>query len=900
MGATFNRLRINKHWLFRFILFVLFAALIVPSQLVYADPPATIASKFTAEEAARSYLYYGALSKCFKERTLSGGLHSNLIRESDAKAGKWLLGGAGIFENPTIGYFLTGSGSSVAVDDDAVACSSPEWILDAINLWGYTDPIQALCDFGAKRRDGSAECVNRTGVDFTGNDEDTYSWGVGSTALYRGIKFTTFQDAVKNKVYGSQDPKLTPEATYILQLNAFNAGCLGSSSPSVYLGSATDEFLYKISQVDNSTGEITKDVKFYGKLAKNDSIKYMTSTSTLSNIPMKCGDLAESLEKYVDDYSQYVIGVVSSGGVVHSGGSTGAVSGGDTTTCTLDGVGWIVCPVMNFLGDIADGSFDVITHLLSIRSELVASGDSSGTYVAWQYFRDISNVLFVIAFLVIIFSQLTGAGVNNYGVKKILPRLVITAILVNLSFYLCQIAVDISEILGHSLNSFIGETIPKQLSLPQSPPTWTENLGKVLAGVAISAAATGLAIAGYLAISVPVLLAALLSLVVTLAILVGRQAAVVILIVISPLAFVAYLLPNTEQWFKKWGNMLVGLLLVYPAISLLYGAGKLAGLIIHSANPGDVLMNIVALGATAIPLIATPSILKGSMNATGTIGAKLSGWASKANNAVGARVKDSSSLGEIGNYRAQQRQIRRAEGRAKTTGVRGVLNRVPNALGGMGYADHMARRGSALADQEFEQSVSDSMAAQKTMITEGKDDVDGLMQVATGKSLTGAVYSEADRVAAIRTIMKTGSLGQREKIYATSSESGVSNAAKAAMREGYFARGDHQAFGADLGDQFTLGKVDASALEAGLSEQLTKGKISAVTLASDKDVAERVRDIVNGLDDTTKAKVAAQASIAMSSPGTSEKLTSAHRDILSEISGNGRKGGLVDQHGNPL
>lgn len=575
----------------------------------------------------------------------------------------------------------------------------------------------------------------------------------------------------------------------------------------------------------------------------------------------------------------------------------------DTPTCgsvITTGMGWIVCPVMNFLGDIADGSFDVITHLLSIRSELVASGDSSGTYVAWQYFRDISNVLFVIAFLVIIFSQLTGVGVNNYGVKKILPRLVITAILVNLSFYLCQIAVDISEILGHSLNSFIGETIPKQLSLPQSPPTWTENLGKVLAGVAISAAATGLAIAGYLAISVPVLLAALLSLVVTLAILVGRQAAVVILIVISPLAFVAYLLPNTEQWFKKWGNMLVGLLLVYPAISLLYGAGKLAGLIIHSANPGDVLMNIVALGATAIPLIATPSLLKGSMNATGTIGAKLSGWASKANNAVGARVKDSSSLGEIGNYRAQQRQIRRAEGRAKTTGVRGVLNRVPNALGGMGYADHMARRGSALADQEFEQSVSDSMAAQKTMTTEGKDDVDGLMQVATGKSLTGAVYSEADRVAAIRTIMKTGSLGQREKIYATSSESGVSNAAKAAMREGYFARGDHQAFGADLGDQFTLGKVDASALEAGLSEQLTKGKISAATLASDKDVAERVRDIVNGLDDTTKAKVAAQASIAMSSPGTSEKLTSAHRDILSEISGNGRKGGLVDQHGNPL
>jgi len=866
---------------------------------VAADPPnAGSALNKTPDDNATSWMYYRGLSYCIIKgpKNYTSGLQSSGIKIDDVNKGQFWNSKSGTY-NPAIGYFF------LTPDNETYSCGSPGWVKNAFVHLGFSDMDSAAKSLGLEKIKGS------DGVSY-------YKHSGGQT--YKD-NLEKFRNAVSGYV-GNPESAFDAAAQYRQELRAFSAGCLEKTNLG-YLKtdaltasqqeSEPDKYLYSIEYYDLETRSIVKGV-YKGK-AHGTNVKYRVNINgdKADNGVAECyndgggslGSLKDSVNSRVKDYQEAYEKYLASGGDqdgFEDEATNSTTTSNSASSCTLQGVGWIVCPVMNFLGDIADGSFAVITHLLSIKSELVASGDSSGTYVAWQYFRDISNVLFVIAFLVIIFSQLTGAGVNNYGVKKILPRLVITAILVNLSFYLCQIAVDISEILGHSLNSFVGETIPGQLNLPQSPPTWAENLGKVLAGVAVSATVIGLAIAGYLAISVPVLLAALLSLVVTLAILVGRQAAVVILIVISPLAFVAYLLPNTEQWFKKWGNMLVGLLLVYPAISLLYGAGKLAGLIIHSANPNDVLMNIVALGATAIPLIATPSLLKGSMNATGTIGAKLSGWASKANNAVGARVKDSSSLGEIGNYRAQQRQIRRAEGRAKTTGVRGVFNRVPNALGGRDYADHVARRGSALADQEFEQSVSDSMAAQKNMTTEGEGDVDGLMQIATGKSLTGAVYSEADRVAAVRTIMKTGSLKQREAIYATSSEAGVSNAAKAAMREGYFARGDHQVFGANLGDQFTLGKVDDSSLEAGLSKQLTEGKISATTLASDNDVADRVKKAVKGLDDTTKAKVAAQARIAMSSPGTGEKLTSAHRDILSEISGNDRAGGLVDQHGNPL
>jgi hypothetical protein len=80
---------------------------------------------------------------------------------------------------------------------------------------------------------------------------------------------------------------------------------------------------------------------------------------------------------------------------------------------------------------------------------------SGSIYQAWGSIRSIANVLFVMFFLVIIFSQLTGAGITNYGVKKMLPKVIIAAILVNISFIIIQIGVDLANIVGSSLYTLI-------------------------------------------------------------------------------------------------------------------------------------------------------------------------------------------------------------------------------------------------------------------------------------------------------------------------------------------------------------------------------------------------------------------------------------------------------------
>ena len=61
--------------------------------------------------------------------------------------------------------------------------------------------------------------------------------------------------------------------------------------------------------------------------------------------------------------------------------------------------------------------------------------------------------LFIILLLVVIFSQITGVGIDNYGIKKILPKLIIAAILINLSYWICVAFVDLSNILGNSFQA---------------------------------------------------------------------------------------------------------------------------------------------------------------------------------------------------------------------------------------------------------------------------------------------------------------------------------------------------------------------------------------------------------------------------------------------------------------
>lgn len=335
-------------------------------------------------------------------------------------------------------------------------------------------------------------------------------------------------------------------------------------------------------------------------------------------------------------------------------------------SCGVDGIGWLVCPLMSFAGSLGDASYSAISYFLSIDKGIFKDQENGGLEQAWKFFRDIANAVFAVIFLWVIFSQISNVGVSNYGIKKILPRLIIGALLVNLSFYLCQLAVDLSNILGFSLKGVLEGAASKVGT--QSAEVGTFNTF-IIGGIAL----VGVGLFIFLAVSIPTLLALLLALIVVLVILIVRQAAVILLIAISPLAFAAWLLPNTENLFKKWVSMFRGLLIVFPVISLLYGAGKLAGAVLAASatddpnNPKET-MQLAALAASILPLGATPFVLKSSLNSLGSFAGKLGGLSGLANKKLGSAIANKSRISDARNAWKSRSAKKLAERRSGNTG----------------------------------------------------------------------------------------------------------------------------------------------------------------------------------------------------------------------------------------
>jgi len=295
------------------------------------------------------------------------------------------------------------------------------------------------------------------------------------------------------------------------------------------------------------------------------------------------------------------------------------------SSCNVNGIGWFICPVAVFLSEGMDKVFEFVAGFMAVQPSNVA--DTNNTlFIAWNIMRSIANVAFIIVFLIIIYSQLTNAGVSNYGLKKLLPRLVVAAVLVNLSYIITAIAVDLSNILGYSLQEIFVNIRQETFNITddtwsESTTNWTTLTAAVLSGGAIGVAGITLAgdLSGVVYVVLPLLVGLILTVLFVLLILAARQAIIVLLIIISPLAFVAYLLPNTEDWFKKWRGLFMTMLIFFPAFSLVFGGSQLAGgLIIQSAT--SVFMIVFGLAVQVAPLVITPLILRFSGGVLGKIG----------------------------------------------------------------------------------------------------------------------------------------------------------------------------------------------------------------------------------------------------------------------------------------
>ena len=541
-------------------------------------------------------------------------------------------------------------------------------------------------------------------------------------------------------------------------------------------------------------------------------------------------------------------------------------------SCGIDGIGWLVCPVMNFVASLNDAAYSAISGFLDIKPAILKDSNTSGAKQGWEFFRNIANAIFAVIFLWIIFSQISNVGVSNYGIKKILPRLIIGALLVNLSYYLCRIFVDLSNILGHTLKDAL-ESGVGGIGTGSEAAGWGSAIAATIVGVG------GVVAFAALAVGIPTLVAGFFAIMTVFIILVVRQAGIILLVAISPVAFAAWLLPNTEDLFKKWMKMLRGLLLVFPIISLLYGAGKLAGAILISSatvdpNNPDETMQLVALAATTMPLIATPFVLQNSLSSLGSIGAKIGRMSAGAHSRLAGNVKstakgrvDNSVIGDTKRKYLDFMDRKRASMRASDRRAK-----IDNSKFGrfMGW-DKGGARARATVNKAFESDVENASTMLQGMTS------DKIADMANGTT----VASKAMRAAAIDHTMANGSF--KERMDVLSSLKDTDNSIKQRAIKAAYAKKDNNIIGNGFGDAILNDEVgNMQDLSNMAVNNAASGNLQAEHLVQNGAATKWLSDaITNSGNQQAKDAFRKAGEVAISNPNTAKNINQAISEAFS-------------------
>ncbi|GEM_PF-1971819 len=260
--------------------------------------------------------------------------------------------------------------------------------------------------------------------------------------------------------------------------------------------------------------------------------------------------------------------------VAKADGTTTADQQAAAASCDQGSMSWLMCPFIdNATGAITKLANGVLIPLLRVKA--INQQSTPELYDIWLKMVNLAEIMFLLVFLVIIFATITQQDIgyfDQYTIKKVLPRLVVAAILVQASFLLVGFMVDIGNVMGAGI-----EDLLRAATGPQSDASFahvlTNLVGIGLAGALALGAVLGAA--SWVAIA-PLLASMAISLLVVFLVLGLRFLLIAILIVVSPLAMVAWVLPNTRHWAKDWMELLFRLVLMYPII---VGVISLAGLV---------------------------------------------------------------------------------------------------------------------------------------------------------------------------------------------------------------------------------------------------------------------------------------------------------------------------------
>ncbi|TAK89090.1 hypothetical protein EPO04_03245 [Patescibacteria group bacterium] len=449
--------------------------------------------------------------------------------------------------------------------------------------------------------------------------------------------------------------------------------------------------------------------------------------------------------------------------------SAGTGEDDDEPTCQSEGgaLAWVFCPMIEIIHDTVGKMMkDFILNQLEYDPLSVVPGDgntaANNLYNVWGNIRALANILFVLIFLFIVFANTVGMNINAYTVKKMLPRLVAAVVLVQVSFIICSLVIDAGNIAGQGLGSLITTALPGAVTEGAGSGIgvgWSVLSGAILAILAV-VIITKIGIAAVLLLALGAFFS-VLSVVITLIL---RDLIISVLVITSPLAFAAWVLPGTEKIFKTWWRLFVRIIVMYPMIVLLFSVSSV--LSAASAGTTGTAGFVQSVIAGIFPIIAffmVPWTFKWAGGAMAMTAGYVDGWTSRAGAATDRGLRNSKpyqanqqrlqarrdlrSSQKLGNQLGSSNAARRAWGTFMATGAPfgGRLN--PN--GGWGKTSPAVQQ---KADDALKQARE---TAQNNLQNTGTQD---LKDKFAATDASGKLKNKTMGVAAIGELAKRGQL----------------------------------------------------------------------------------------------------------------------------------------------
>lgn len=299
----------------------------------------------------------------------------------------------------------------------------------------------------------------------------------------------------------------------------------------------------------------------------------------------------------------------------------------ETCESRTPGWGWLLCSGLDLIDGMLTWTDNQIQRLLEINEDRY---NNDALKSVWSTLRNLSYLILIPIMLVMVIGTAVGVEVfSAYTVKRALPRMVIAVIFIALSWYICIFLIGLFNAIGAGTVGLVTAPFREHIAASEitpacadgslnltclfSPETEAAGGAGILRGIATTFAQAGLIVGLVLFLAFfgwTLALAAATAFLVLFA----REMFILGLMLMAPLAILAWIFPGNDKLWKMWWNAFSKLLMMFPLIMGIIALGRIFAWIINEspggALDGSMLQPIMKLVAYMLPYAFIPFAFK--------------------------------------------------------------------------------------------------------------------------------------------------------------------------------------------------------------------------------------------------------------------------------------------------